>query len=154
VVRARREDSCTTRRGYYRASENIVTADEIVSWPPYPLASRPTGMTSSASAARHDDATCLGALPHCNRSQWTAHFPLGSLPHRAPQQLHSGDSPSYRPQDHLIPNSRSTRVATINSRPSLLRLLVTHPVHQSSPQSLHRSPRNWISPKSVTRAAV
>jgi hypothetical protein len=46
------------------------------------------------------------------------------------------------PQDHLILNSRSTRVVPINWRPSLLRLLVTHPAHHSSLPIIRHSP--WI----------
>jgi hypothetical protein len=141
VLQARLEDSCMARRGYYRASENILTTDEIMSWPPYPLASRPARMTSSVSIARREDATCLGVLPHRNRSQWTTNLPLESLPHRASRQLYSGDSPSFRPHDHLIPNSWSTRVVTINWRMSLLCLLVTHPEHHSSLPITHYSSR-------------
>jgi hypothetical protein len=139
VIQARRKDSCRDRRGYYRASEKIVTADKIVSWPPYPLASRPAGMSSSVSAARREDATCLGTLPRRNMSLWTARLQLGVLPDRAPRQLHSGDSPPFRPWDHLIPNSRSTHVVTTNWRPSLLRPLVMRSAHPSSLPIIHQS---------------
>jgi hypothetical protein len=63
-------------------------------------------MSSLASSARLEDATCLEKLPRRNRSLWTAHLPPGALPHRAPRQLPSGDSPPFRPWDPFIPNSR------------------------------------------------
>jgi hypothetical protein len=37
--------------------EKILTTDEVVSWPPYPLALRPVQMTSLESAACRPDAT-------------------------------------------------------------------------------------------------
>jgi hypothetical protein len=78
VIRAHREDSCMDQRGYYQASEKIMTADEIVSWPPYPLASRQAGMSSSTSVARREDATWLGTIPHRNLSLWITYLPPGA----------------------------------------------------------------------------
>jgi hypothetical protein len=53
-----------------------------------------------------------------------------------------------------VPNLQSIRSVTINWVSSLFRPLVTRLVHHSSPQSIHRSPRIWNSPKSVASAAV
>jgi hypothetical protein len=98
--------------------------------------------------------TCRNDIVGDRRSPWGFHV-LGGV--TTSQQV-TVDSPfttrvltspsatavALRPWDHLIPNSRSTHVVTINWRPSLLHHLFACLVHHSSPQSLHRSPRNWI----------
>ena len=43
--------------------EKILTADQAVSWPSYPLALRPVKMASPESGDCHPDATYLEALP-------------------------------------------------------------------------------------------
>jgi hypothetical protein len=84
MIRAHREDLCMARHGYLQVGENIVTADEFVHWPPYPLASRSARVPSSVSAAHRDDAMCWRALPRRKRSQWTAHL----LPEPYPIERH------------------------------------------------------------------
>jgi hypothetical protein len=139
VIQASREDSCTAQRGYYRASKNIVTADEIVSWPPYSLASRPARMTSLASAARCKDATCLGALTRRNRSQWTVHLPPSvlTLLSATVDELHWFILPPPRAQHR--PNSLYSWSLSINWVFPSLRLSVTNPFHPQPTLLVHQS---------------